>query len=379
MALPDFVRTHHREIIADFEEFARTLMPAGAAMTPAQLRDHAEEMLTALVADIEAEQSNSEQVRKSRGLGTQRSMAASGVLHADARILHGFSPAALIAEFRALRASVLRLYERSAEAPDLVGIRRFNEAIDEALTESMMRFGVMTDIYRDQFIGVLGHDLRSPLNAITSGAALLTISADADQRPARVGALILRSAKRMDRMIRDLLDLTRARLGGALPLKHARTDLAQVCHEVLLEMRAAHAAAVVEFDAVGDLTGDWDSDRLAQVFSNLVGNAIQHGDGRTVEVLARGADAHVVVTVHNFGMPISPDARPSIFEPLVRGAGDADDEGRSIGLGLFIARSIVTSHGGDITFTSSDARGTTFTVRLPRAQPRAKQSADTAS
>ena len=94
-----------------------------------------------------------------------------------------------------------------------------------------MRFGVMTDIYRDQFIGVLGHDLRSPLNAITSGAALLTISADADQRPARVGAFILRSAKRMDRMIRDLLDLTRARLGGALPLKHARTDLAQVCQK----------------------------------------------------------------------------------------------------------------------------------------------------
>lgn len=367
MALSEFIRAHHPEIIADFEEFARTLMPPGANMTSAELRDHAEEMLTAVFEDLETDQDATEQSKKSRGMGTQRSMAASGIQHADARIRHGFTPAQLLAEFRALRGSLLRLYELSGEVPDLAGIRRFNESIDEALTESMIRFGLMTDLYRDQFVGVLGHDLRNPLNAITAGAALLTMSSASDQRQSRVASRILRSAQRMDRLIHDLLDLTCARLGGAIPLKRERTDLAKVCQEVLLEIQAAHPDAVVRFEANGSLIGDWDSDRLAQVLSNLLGNAIQHGDGSTVSVAALGGAEHVVVTVHNRGAAISPDARYTVFEPLVRHATDNGGEGRSIGLGLFIARAIVTGHGGEIGVASSEAEGTTFTVRLPRA------------
>ena len=320
MALSEFIRTHHREIIADFEQFARTLMPPGANMTPAELRDHAEELLTAVVADMETVKSDGEQTRKSKGLGTQQSMAPSGILHADARIQHGFSPVALLAEFRALRASVLRLYERNAEVPDLGGVRRFNESIDEALAASMMQFGAMTDMYRDQFMGVLGHDLRGPLNAIASGAALLTMSSDSDQRQSRVGSLILRSTERMGRMIRDLLDLTRVRLGGAIPLKRERTDLAKVSQEVLLEIQTAHPTAAVRFEAVGDLTGEWDSDRLSQVLANLVGNAVQHGDGALVRVVAHGDEKYVDMTVHNSGKPILAGAQRSIFEPLVRGA-----------------------------------------------------------
>jgi signal transduction histidine kinase len=237
VGLSAFIRTHHPDIIADFEEFARTLMPPGANMTPAELRDHAEEMLVAVVEDMESRQSVGEQHRKSRGLGVLHSMAPSGVLHADARIQHGFTPTALLAEFRALRASVLRLYEHGAEDADLVGIRRFNESVDEALAASMVQYGAMTDSYRDQFMGVLGHDLRGPLNAITSGAALLTMSSDSDQRQSRVGSLILQSAERMDRMIRDLLDLTRARLGGTIPLKRERIDLARVCQECCWRFR----------------------------------------------------------------------------------------------------------------------------------------------
>jgi len=116
MALSEFIRGHHHEIIGEFEEFARTLIPPGANMTAAELRDHAEEMLSAVVEDVETGQSENEQLRKSRGMGMQKTMAASGVQHADARIRHGFTPAQLLAEFRALRASVLRLYERSGRA-----------------------------------------------------------------------------------------------------------------------------------------------------------------------------------------------------------------------------------------------------------------------
>jgi signal transduction histidine kinase len=172
----------------------------------------------------------------------------------------------------------------------------------------------------------------------------------------------------MDRMIRDLLDLTRARLGGTIPLKRERTDLAKVCQGVLLEIQTAHATAVVRFSADGDLTGDWDSDRLSQVFANVVGNAVQHGDGGPVRVVAHGDENDVVVAVHNTGTPIPAGAQHVIFEPLVRGPGADDRVNGSIGLGLFIARTIVESHGGHIGFTSSQADGTTFTVRLPRRE-----------
>jgi len=377
MALSEFIRGHHHEIIGEFEEFARTLIPPGSHMTAAELRDHAEEMLTAVVEDVESGQSENEQLRKSRGMGMQKNMAASGLQHADARIRHGFTPPQLLAEFRALRASVLRLYERCGDVPDLAGVRRFNESIDEALTESMTRYGIMTDMYRDQFVGVLGHDLRNPLNAITAGAALLTMSGDSDQRQSRVGSRILRSAQRMDRMIHDLLDLTRARLGGAIPLKRERTDLEKVCQEVLLEIQAAHATAVVRFEAGGDLTGEWDSDRLTQVVSNLLGNAIQHGDGSPVTLAAHSDAEHVVVAVHNCGAPIPEEFRHFLFEPLVRRASATADGGTSIGLGLFIARAIVASHRGEISFTSSETDGTTFAVRLPREPVAATQQPST--
>ena len=157
-------------------------------------------------------------------------MEASGKLHADDRIQHGFTFRSVLAEFRALRATVLRLYEESG-ASDLTEVRRFNEAVDEALTESMERFAVQTDLFRDQFIGVLSHDLRGPLGAITAGAALLAVPEDNPQRRGRVVTRIMRSAQRMERMIGDLLDLTRARLGGTIPLKRGPADLQQLCEE----------------------------------------------------------------------------------------------------------------------------------------------------
>jgi signal transduction histidine kinase len=364
VTLSEFIRGHTKEIVAEFEAFARTLMPADVDMIGSELTDHVEAILTAVAEDLDTPQSQDEQSRKSRGLGAQHAMAASGQQHAETRLRHGFTSGQVIAEFRALRASVLRLYERTGGS-DFAGVRRFNESIDEALTESTSRFGTLTDLYRDQFVGILGHDLRNPLDAITAGAALLTMSAENDQRQARVAATILRSAQRMRRMIDDLLDLTMVRLEGEIPLKRKRMDLEPVCQEVVREIQSAHPAAIVRFESTGDLSGDWDSDRLAQVLSNLLGNAIQHGDGRAVSLTAHGDAERVVVAVHNFGPPIPPESRRSIFEPLVRRASDAGEE-RSIGLGLFIAHAIVTSHRGDIAVTSSEREGTTFTIRFPR-------------
>jgi signal transduction histidine kinase len=292
-------------------------------------------------------------------------MEAAGKLHADNRINHGFTWRAVLAEFHALRANVLRLYEQSGPV-ELKGVPRFNEAIDQALTESMNRFAMETDLFRDQFIGVLSHDLRTPLAAITTAAALLGAPEDDPQRRSRVVRRIMSSAQRMERLFAELLDLTRARLGGAIPVRRRPVDLAQVCDEAMLEIQDACPEAVLRLDACGNLRGLWDADRLAQVVSNLVGNAIQHGDGTPITLTAQDEGQSVTLAIHNGGSPIPADVLPRIFEPLTRAAGGPDR--RSIGLGLFIARAIVAAHGGEIEASSSPDIGTTFTVKLPRGE-----------
>jgi len=366
MSLSAFIRDHHEDIISQFAIFARTLMPPGGDMTEAELRDHAEDILTAVVEDMRIVQTGQEQSHKSQGRGAARSMEASGRLHADDRIQHGFSFRSVLAEFRALRATVLRLYAERGPS-DMTEVPRFNEAIDEALTESMERFAIGTDLFRDQFIGILSHDLRTPLGAITTAAALLAVPEDNPDRRTRVVTRIMSSAQRMERMVADLLELTRARLGGSMPLTRRSADLQHVCEEAIGEIRAGRPDAVVKLQAHGDLCGDWDPDRLAQVASNLIGNAIQHGDGTPVGVTVMGDGDHVILSVHNGGAPIPPDVMPSIFEPLARVGGE---RGRhSIGLGLFIARAIVSAHRGELVASSSSEHGTTFTVRLPRRDP----------
>jgi len=361
-SLSAFIQRHHRDIIGEFSVFARTLMPHHSPMTEEELRDHCEELLRAIAADLDAEQTAHEQSKESRGHSTAHAMRMSGVLHADGRLHHGFSLGQVLAEFRALRASVLRLYELSGDA-DLAGVRRFNEGIDEALTESMTRYSAQTDLYRDQFVGILSHDLRNPLGAITTGAALLAQAAGDDQRQARVAARILSSAQRMQRMIADLLDLTRVRLGGIIPLTAVQTDLQRLCEEVVLETQESHPDAVVHLESRGDVTGKWDADRLAQVVSNLVGNAIEYGGKTPVTVTAFDAGERVKLVVHNDGDPIPPHVQAKIFEPLARGASEGTDH---VGLGMFIARAIVGAHGGEILLRSTAESGTTFEVTLPR-------------
>ena len=183
MSLSAFIRDHHEEIISEFAVFAKTLMPPGTEMTEAELRDHAEDILTAVVRTWALRRAATNSPSSRRVAASAKTMQASGKLHADDRIQHGFTFRSVLAEFRALRATVLRLYENSGES-DLTDVRRFNEAIDEAMTESMDRFAVQTDLFRDQFIGVLSHDLRTPLAAVTAGAALLAVPEDNPQRRA---------------------------------------------------------------------------------------------------------------------------------------------------------------------------------------------------
>ena len=364
MQLSQFIRDNHESILAEWEAFARTLLPASGGMSKAGLRDHAKEILDAVVRDMESLQSVSETSVKAQGHKAAGRLGALGELHALLRIDSGFTLSQVVAEYRALRASVFRLCAKSRLDP--VGVLRFNESIDEALAEAVDRYAEKTSRYRDQLIGIVSHDLRNPLGGILLGATALSRAEVLDDKSARIASRIQNSARRMVRIVGDLLDLTRGRLGGEIPIVRAPADVGAICENVISELEGGHPNAVIRYEAEGDLRGEWDGDRLAQVFSNLVGNALQHGDTtRPISVQARADGEHVIVVVHNEGPAIAAGARASVFEPMARGQ-EAGRTSTGLGLGLYIAKELVTAHGGQIDVASAEPHGTTFTVRLPR-------------
>jgi signal transduction histidine kinase len=238
----------------------------------------------------------------------------------------------------------------------------FHESIDRSLASAVSAYTARVNESRDMFLAILSHDLRNPLNSIAMSAELLP----RDESAAQISS----SAMVMGRMISDLLDYTRTRLGAGMPVNRAPMDLAAVCREVVDEFRSAHPTVEVQFNCTGDATGKWDVSRLRQVVSNLVGNAIQHGDTAAPIVVTLGGErSNVMLEIRNFGTPIPQGELQRVFDPLVRGA-SANTPRRnrpgSIGLGLYIARELVTAHGGTIAVNSSQQEGTSFTVHLPR-------------
>ncbi|WP_205525526.1 PAS domain-containing protein [Pyxidicoccus trucidator] len=235
--------------------------------------------------------------------------------------------------------------------------------------------------FERQLIGIVSHDLRNPLSAITLAVSVVLQRGGLDDRMERHVQRIQRSAERATGMIRDLLDFTRARQGGGIPVFPRPADLHEVAHAVVDEVHAASPGRKLVAEQSGNGAGTWDPDRLAQVLSNLLGNALQYSPPDSpVRVVSRGLEDGVVLEVHNEGAPIPPEQQPRIFEPLERGAERPEDRGgRSIGLGLYIVRSIVQAHGGTVEVRSSAEEGTTFTVRLPRHAPSALVPRDVAA
>jgi signal transduction histidine kinase len=214
---------------------------------------------------------------------------------------------------------------------------------------------------QDTNIGMLAHDLRNPLAAITASAALLARLPSGSDKTHRTVERINRSAHRMTAMIRDILDYTRGRVGGGIPLKRQPTDLAALSRSVVDEIRAGYPIARIDVETAGKLTGHWDPARIEQALSNLIANAVQHG-GPEIRLLASGEDPDdVVVTVQNSGQPIPRDQLATVFDAFKKGDGNPG----GLGLGLFIVREIVHAHEGSVAVTSS-AAGTTFSFRLPR-------------
>jgi signal transduction histidine kinase len=218
--------------------------------------------------------------------------------------------------------------------------------------------------FREMFIGILGHDLRTPLGSISMAAGLLLQRGHLDEEDAQTVARIIRASQRITRMVAQLLDLTRARLGGGLTIEPTPTDLREICRNVVEEFDAP-----IHLEVEGDVKGTWDQDRVAEVLSNLAGNAIEYAaPGTAVIVKARADGAEVVVEITNQGDPIPADQLPFIFEPFRRARRREKSKGGNLGLGLYIAHEIVLAHGGTLTAHSADST-TTFVMRLPRLAP----------
>ncbi|MDQ6639177.1 MAG: sensor histidine kinase [Pseudomonadota bacterium] len=378
MRLSAFIVADVDAIVDEWERFARTLLPVGKTMTVLALRDHCRDMLLSIANDMETPETAAERSVRAQGGGRPSApLERAAEEHGALRQLAGFDLVQLVAEFRALRASVLTRWHHGEGAgtatPAIEEIMRFNEGIDDALAESVERYSRELAASRDMFLAMLGHDLRGPLSGIDMSTLLLGKPDLPEELRHKALIRIKRASGEMNRLVTDLLEYTRTRLGRGIPIERSDCDLGPLCEEALEAIRAGHPEQHFLAELSGDLSIEADAPRIQQVLANLLNNAVQHGD-RSVPVLlsAEGEEGAIVLKVANAGQPIRADALSAIFEPLVQAPSEGADSHQrsrtSLGLGLFIVREIVLGHGGTIDVESSAGSGTVFTIRLPRGR-----------
>jgi hypothetical protein len=391
MRLAEFIAANIEPILAEWEAFARSLLP-GAKMTILALRDDAESILRNTMRDMQNAQSLQQQGSKSKGhggAGGEQSdrLDNASELHGVGRVGSGFQITELVAEYRALRASVLRLWRESLPQPDLNDIddiTRFGESMDQSLAAAVSSYNKRIEQSRQMFLAILGHDLRNPLNCIRMATHLVKKE---DPGSVKAISLIDTSTDAIIRLVNDLIDFSLGAMGGAMQLNRGPVNLNQLCQEVIASYRATHPGRTLRFHSDGEVTGVWDAARIRQVISNLLGNALQHGSPTGPVDLSLAVEGStpdkstVVMRIHNEGKPIPPEVLPTIFNPLVRYVTRESTEQRSmgsIGLGLYIVREIVVAKGGTVEIASTAEEGTTFTVRIPRFLPVESDSPDEA-
>lgn len=384
MRLTDFILQNMETILEEWEAFAATMLPAAAGMTSLALRDDAKPILEAVAKDMSSAQTREAQAEKSKGLAAKLTGAAetAAQVHAIMRARSGFDINQLVAEYRALRASVLRLW-MDAHEPDArtnpEDIIRFNEGIDQAIAESIDFFTAQVDLARNLLLGMLGHDMRSPLNTIVMTAQYLA-ALNAGAEVSDAARRLIRSGGSITALLDDLINFNRTRLGLGIKTELADVDLAAAFADEVEQLRGAHPNRQVELEVVGDTRGLWDRMRLQQLLRNLVVNAIDYGSPDTpIHVRLSGDQNEITLEVKNRGPVIEEANLDQIFDPLKRGLGQGNlhDGGSGLGLGLFIVREIGRAHGGEVTVRSNEEE-TVFAVRLPRRISNARDQANVA-
>ena len=376
MRLADFILGNIEPILQQWEDFAKTMTPAADGMDSLALRDHAEQMLLTIAADLRTPQSDKARISKSHGKAPPSQKITAAETHADIRLTSGFTISQMIAEYRALRTSVLVLWKPSDAVPEeqkIADIIRFNEAVDQAIAESVVSYTDAVDAARNVFLGILGHDLRSPLGAILLSADVLMGAGDLPPKPTKNVSRIYTSVKRSLKIVGDLLDFTRTHSGTGIPVRMGLEDLALACDGMVEEARAYHPDRQIVLQSEPSVPAQFDRSRMEQVIGNLIGNAVEHGEaGTPVTVSLKTDEGLAILTVHNVGRPIDDSAKSSLFNPMVRHLQSGNAEygaGAGLGLGLYIASAIVEAHHGSIDVDSSAVNGTTFTVRIPLNVP----------
>jgi signal transduction histidine kinase len=369
--LPEFIRSNTEQIIAEWETFARGL-PLGDSMDIVALRDHAKEMLGVIATDLAAPQTRQQQSDKARGrsdAGAQRSPTAAQA-HGSGRAESGFTVEQMVSEFRALRASVIHLWTRAqqhAAATDLQDMIRFNEAIDQAIAESITTYTREVRESKDRFLAILGHDLRTPIGAIVTSTRFILDTGELSDSHRMLISRMESTARRMNRLVADLLEFTRTRFGDAIPIIAANMDAGRMVEDIAAEVRASYSTSVITVRSTGDTRGHWDCERLTQAIINLVSNGVHHGtEGAPIEIEADGSTGELRISVRNQGPAIAAEQIEGLFEGMKALGVPQGHDRRHLGLGLFIVDKIVRAHRGSIDVQSSAEQGTVFTMHLPR-------------
>lgn len=372
MRLGAFIKQNKEEIAKEWVEYAQENIKAADKMSLKQIRDHVMEMLEAIAEDMDSPQSASEQETKSKGkkaFKATEDLAARD--HGEQRVEEGFDIVQLSSEFRALRASVLRLWEKknpqSSNGNNLQDMIRFNEAVDEAWMHSVERYHIKTDESKNWFMGILGHDLRTPLTAISGVQQLLRISPNLSEKEKALLRRTDASTKHMKELIDNLLELTNLRLGTGMTIEKTSTDLTTLCEQIIQEFQVSYPDADFRFESPGPLEGNWDPLRLRQAINNLTANALRHGKpGGPVTVQLSSQGNETFLAINNQGPPIPDTLKKMIFNRMFTQKNGERKREDSYGLGLYIVREIIENHNGKIDVESTSEKGTTFTICLPR-------------
>lgn len=371
MGLASFIKENKEDIVEEWVVYARKNIGLTIKMNLTAVRDHIVEMLDRIAADMEGSQTKTQQKSKATGHKPPvliHDMPAKE--HGSQRVEAGFDIVELSSEFRALRASVLRLWQkkmtRVVDSKNFEEMIRFNEAIDEAWMHSMAQFHSKVDESKDWLMGVLGHDLRTPLSTISGAQQILAQSTNLSESEKGLVKRSESSVKRMKELINNLLELTNLRLGSGMTIKKTTNDLTLQCEQIIQEFLIAYPQVKVDLQSPGPIYGEWDSMRLNQVITNLMTNAVQHGKPGSVIVIAISVDDNnASLSVHNEGRPIPKSMQEMIFTGMYTKQPEEQQQ-NGYGLGLYIVKEIVNGHKGNINLESTEKNGTTFTIRLPR-------------
>ena len=376
MRLSDFIRSHANEIVQEWENHARTCLPAATTMDDARLRDHVVELIAFIANDMDSAQSSFEQAEKAQGRGPDPDGDSEAEIHAIMRAADGFTIDQVMGEFRALRASILRLRTREPTTqPDVVEMTRFNESIDQMLSESVARHTkiIAEDFARasrekDEFISTLSHELRSPVGAISNCSQILSASGKNDPNVARVADILARQTSHLARLLEDLLDVARISRERII-LKLETADIRKCVQDAVdanTELLTQNGQ-VLKLDMPSlPVMIHMDCTRVAQVVSNLVNNAAKYSPpSSTIEVSLSIEMNHAVIRVRDNGIGIEASLLPRMFDAFHEN--QVSELGRQgLGIGLWLSRQLVEMQGGTITVHSEGSgTGAEFCVSLP--------------